>query len=237
MINHLIHLAERALTLSEISVSFPDAVHLQHSFAFMKALTDYQVLYKSQVNYWCQRWGQCVSNENETWRQNIHQLIPHGGLLVFFGLALIFDLVLLLHPQQIYPDSNHYLEDVRMHLYRSLEADLNECFDLEEDADIVGMQTMKSSKSSKQSHWETESTSLGSCKTKDLMMNSIRTGFESSSLSTTKTTTTLIIMIMVTCDLNCKKQIANVKNQPTTNWRETHYYYYQSHFTSNTLND
>ncbi|XP_054168166.1 dipeptidyl aminopeptidase-like protein 6 [Oppia nitens] len=38
----------------------------------------------------------------------------------------------VLYRSQIYPDSNHYLEDVRLHVYRSLETYLDECFGLED---------------------------------------------------------------------------------------------------------
>ncbi|CAG2173492.1 unnamed protein product [Oppiella nova] len=38
----------------------------------------------------------------------------------------------VLYRSQIYPDSNHYLDDVRLHVYKSLETYLEECFGLEE---------------------------------------------------------------------------------------------------------
>ncbi|KAI1291876.1 Inactive dipeptidyl peptidase 10 [Halotydeus destructor] len=66
-----------------------DAVHLQHSFAFMKSLNEAGVMYKSQL----------------------------------------------------YPDSNHYLDDVKHHFYRSMDTYLLDCFKLEEGQDIIEMQT------------------------------------------------------------------------------------------------
>lgn len=59
---------------------FLDEVHLQHSFAFMKALNEEGVLYRSQI----------------------------------------------------YPDGTHYLDDVRLHLYKSIESFLIDSFALNE---------------------------------------------------------------------------------------------------------
>ncbi|RWS16469.1 prolyl endopeptidase FAP-like protein [Dinothrombium tinctorium] len=47
----------------------------------------------------------------------------------------------IVYQTQLYPDSNHYLEDVRYHLYRSMELYLFECFGYDEDEDIIERQT------------------------------------------------------------------------------------------------
>lgn len=92
------------------SFHLPDAVHLQHSFTFMKSLNDQGVIYRSQL----------------------------------------------------YPDSNHFLDDVKYHFYRkslleqtrsvlncstpgSMELYLLQCFNLVEGQDIIEMQTSKKS--------------------------------------------------------------------------------------------
>lgn len=41
--------------------------------------------------------------------------------------------------QQIYPDSKHYLEDVKYHFYRSMETYLLDCFNLREGHDSMEM--------------------------------------------------------------------------------------------------
>lgn len=38
----------------------------------------------------------------------------------------------VLYRSQIYPDGNHYLEDVRLHLYKSIESFLIDYFELNE---------------------------------------------------------------------------------------------------------
>lgn len=52
----------------------------------------------------------------------------------------------ILYHSQIYPDENHALPTVARHLYRSMEAFLNECFDLESNYDDVGLRRRRVSK-------------------------------------------------------------------------------------------
>lgn len=107
-------------SLTRISFRPPDAVHLQHSFSFMKSLNENGVIYRSQVSL----------------------LAVHVPVL---ARLLISSFISSLPPTQLYPDSNHYLDDVKYHFYRSMELYLLNCFKLEEGQDIIEMQTNKKS--------------------------------------------------------------------------------------------
>jgi len=50
----------------------------------------------------------------------------------------------VVYRSQVYPDSNHYLDDVKYHFYRSMETYLLECFKLREGQDVTEGQSTRS---------------------------------------------------------------------------------------------
>lgn len=84
----------------------------------MKSLNDAGVIYKSQVRTWHLKWPK------KRWNSAI-EMSP--------SLSLFLDAFII----QIYPDSNHFLEDVKYHFYRSMETYLLDCFNLKEGHDFM----------------------------------------------------------------------------------------------------
>lgn len=64
-------------------------------------------------------------------------------LIVYDHVVICWDELIILsshHILQLYPDSNHNLDDVKYHFYRSMESYLMDCFKIKDGDDLIEMQ-------------------------------------------------------------------------------------------------